>query len=130
MKQLALGNDVRAPIIRVVMVRTVVTPGNSGGLITLNARKGRQMVHGSIKHIHEKKLSVCLSVCKDVTPGIKPTDTDASWDGGQWDPEGNPGQDDQQAGGDVGLQDEVQDAPLQFKVEDKLWVIALKKTVG
>lgn len=27
MKQLALGSDVRAPIIRVVMVNTVVTPG-------------------------------------------------------------------------------------------------------
>lgn len=62
MKQLALGNDVRAPIIRVVMVRTVVTPGNSGSLITLNPRKGRQKVHDSFKYIHEKKLSVCLSV--------------------------------------------------------------------
>lgn len=82
MKQLALGNDVRAPIIRVVIVRTVVTPGNSGSLITLNPRKGRQKVHLNTS-MKRNCLSVCLSISRDVTPGIKPTDTDASWDGGQ-----------------------------------------------
>lgn len=43
MKQLALGSDVRAPIISVVMVRTVVTPGNSGGLVILGTGRHRQM---------------------------------------------------------------------------------------
>lgn len=52
------------------------------------------------------------------------TDTDAGRDGGLGDPEGHPGEDDQQAGGDVGLQDEVEDAPLQLKVEDQLRVVA------
>lgn len=42
---------------------------------------------------------------------------------GQGNPEGDPGEDNQQAGGDIRLQDEVQNAPLQLEVEDQLWVV-------
>lgn len=55
------------------------------------------------------------------------TYTDPRWDGGQGDPEGDPGEDDQQAGGDVGLQDEVQDAPLQLKVKHQFGVISCEE---
>lgn len=57
------------------------------------------------------------------------TNTNTCWNRRQGDPEGNPGEDNQQTGGDVCLQDEVQDAPLQLKVEDQLWVIAFEKEV-
>ena len=52
------------------------------------------------------------------------TYADASRDGGLWDPEGDPGEYHQQAGGHVGLQDEVEDAPLQLEVEHQLGVVA------
>lgn len=55
------------------------------------------------------------------------TDTDTSWNRGQRDPEGNPREDHQQAGGDIRLQDEVQDAPLQLKVEDQPRVLAFRR---
>lgn len=58
---------------------------------------------------------------------LRPTYTDTCWNRGQGDPEGHPGEDNEQAGGDVSLQDEVQDAPLQLKVEHQLRVIAFKK---
>lgn len=65
-----------------------------------------------------------LSVQKNV---LTHTYTNTCWNRGQGNPEGNPWEDNQQAGGDVSLEDEVQNAPLQLKVEDQLWVIAFEK---
>lgn len=58
------------------------------------------------------------------------TDADPCWNRGQRDPEGNPGEDNQQAGGDICLQDEVENAPLQLKMEDQLRIIAFEKDVA
>lgn len=55
------------------------------------------------------------------------TYTNTCWNRRQGDPEGDPGEDDQQAGGDVGLQDKVQDAPLQLEVEDQPRVSSLEE---
>lgn len=55
------------------------------------------------------------------------TYTNTCWNRGQGDPEGHPREDNKQAGGDVSLQDEVQDTPLQLKVEDQFRVIAFEK---
>ena len=51
------------------------------------------------------------------------TYANASRDWGLWDPEGDPREDHQQTGGHVSLQDEVEDAPLQLKVEHQLRVV-------
>lgn len=58
------------------------------------------------------------------------TDANPCWNRGQRDPEGNPGEDNQQAGGDICLQDKVENAPLQLKVEDQLRIIAFEKDVA
>lgn len=55
------------------------------------------------------------------------TDADPCGDGRLADPEGHPGQDHQQARGNIRLQDEVQDASLQLKVEDQLGVVACER---
>lgn len=58
------------------------------------------------------------------------TDANPCWNRGQRDPEGNPGEDNQQAGGDICLQDKVENAPLQLKMEDQLRIIAFEKDVA
>lgn len=58
-----------------------------------------------------------------------PTYTDPGRNRRLADPEGDPGEDHQQAGRDIGFQDKVQDAPLQLKVEDQFGVVSWKEKV-
>lgn len=57
------------------------------------------------------------------------TYTNTCWNRGQRNPKWNPWEDHQEARRDIRLQDEVQNAPLQLKVEDQLGVMAFERRV-
>ena len=67
---------------------------------------------------------VALDLLTRTVPKISTTTTDVAiqtdagsgWNRGLADPEGHPGEDHQQGGGNVGLQDEEQDVPTEGKV--------------
>ena len=75
---------------------------------------------------------VALDLLTRTVPKISTTTTDVAiqtdagsgWNRGLADPEGHPGEDHQQGGGNVGLQDKVEAAPLQLQVEHQLGVVA------
>lgn len=69
MKQLALGSDVRAPIIRVVMVSTVVTPGTQEHTST---HRFFDQPFNNIFPQREMYLVVGLSFCKTVSQALVP----------------------------------------------------------
>lgn len=102
-KQLALGREVRAPIIRVVIVSTVVTP--------LKEKKCL---------IHWMKIYFTYITSFHLFN----TYANASRDRRLTDPEGHPGQNHKSTRWHICLQNEVKDASLQLEVKNQLWVPA------